>query len=161
MKDYRRGKPPHRQICSEQFPTSPALQLYTSNPSVALSIQLICLRRDLKWDYHFTRRPDGIAWEKEFYGDYKRIFEETKKRAMEKQDKASIAMMEAVLQINAGECDTSVLWTEQLEAEYEVRMDECRVAAKEAGGKDWEYLEGVLEMVQKRRAAYVNEADDV
>lgn len=161
--DWKDGSPPHKQLCGKtlrsvdfglasETPVVDDFPLYTTSPSPKLALQLFYLRRDgPKWDYNWTGRADGLPGQKAFHGEFKDIFIKARARAMAERDLASVGMMEVLFKSVAGELDRPLLWIKQLEQEYECRIRDCRKAAKERGGKEWDFVQGIMAMVAMQK----------
>jgi hypothetical protein len=144
VQDYKHGRPPHKQICSKPLREAPldlasepteaeleAIPLYTTTPTPALALQAFYLRRDqYVFDYYFTQTEDGKPVTITFHQPHKANFLEARKNAMEKHELPSIAVVELMLSCrDSSLTDESSNFVAQIEAEYEVDIEECRKEA--------------------------------
>jgi hypothetical protein len=143
VQDYKRGRPPHKNICSKPLRETPldlcsgsdpseaaGITLYTPNPNPALSLQLFYLRQsNFSIDYCFNPKDDD-PFSMTFTHPFKSRFLEARKNAMEKRDLGSIAVLDLMLSYHDPDKNGKTLnYTPQLEKEYEVDMKECRKEA--------------------------------
>jgi len=140
--DFKSGQPPHKQMCGKPLRDLPfalctesveanPFPLYTSSPSPALLTQVHFPVRDQQYDYVFLRK-DGNIYGQRFHGEYRKIFLELRKEAMESRNLASVSLMEWMLRVAVQEDKgwyQAGDFVPQLEREYETNINECRAAA--------------------------------
>ncbi|KAJ7655264.1 hypothetical protein DFH06DRAFT_1474292 [Mycena polygramma] len=143
--DYNQGKPPnqppHKLSCGKTHVKrvdeslaivrseldAKKIKLYTNTPTTALQGQVEFLSNNPTAHYGFRRTKNGKYVSHQIQGRGGELFLRMRAEAMERRERASIALMEKLLATSTlpSECYASGDYVPQLEKEYEVDLEDC------------------------------------